>query len=369
MFKLAKHHTKRTLTTLAATLLVGTAACETATAPSARNTLDPAAALADYKAMEHVFTTDGWTGLQAMGGRSPLLASAAVTALRALPQLDGTSSGRRFAASFFRELAAAHSSRAPLAKTVISPTNLGKTFVYDPVLDQYVVDAKRAGAPRNGVRFILYAVEAGRPVPSREIGYADLLDEGTPAGETVVLRLVAVERGKTRIDYRTSVLLGTSSNRIDVNGFAVDDDGTQLDFKIGVVGENRGGRTVISADFDLKVVSRNFRVYGSLKGVENGAEGDGVIDITAQHGSNSFRVDVVGDGRTIGGKIFLNGKTFVTVSGDAKNPTLIGPSGKPVTDQELLVVAAIIHVTEDVYELVEDLVKPVEKLLLLGWIL
>lgn len=362
--------TRRTLTTVAATLLVGTAACDSATAPTTAKKIDPAATLADYKAVERVFTTDGWVGLRALGGRSPLAASVAVTALRALPQLDGTSSGRRFATSFFRELAASHSTNAPLAKKLISPTNLGRTFVYDPILDQYVVDSKRTGAPSNGVRFILYVVDdAKHPIPSKEIGYADLLDEGTTAGETVVLRLIAVERGKTRIDYRTSVLLGTSSDRIDVNGFAVDDDGTQLDFKIGVVGTQRGGKTLIDATFDLKVVARNFRVQGSVTGVEEGKDGGGAINITAQHGPNSFQVDVTGDGRTIKGTIYLNGKPFVTVSGDAKSPTLIGPSGKPVSEQELQVVAAVIHVVDDVFALVEDLVKPVEKLLLLGWIL
>ncbi|MCL5460153.1 hypothetical protein M3M33_16060, partial [Loigolactobacillus coryniformis] len=82
---------------------------------------------------------------------------------------------------------------ATLAKPTLSPRYLGQTLVYDMVTDQYVVDPKRTGAPRNGVRFIVYEVNGEqRPNPAREIGYADLLDEGPASGEAQVLRLVLV---------------------------------------------------------------------------------------------------------------------------------------------------------------------------------
>ncbi|MEP7381736.1 MAG: hypothetical protein ABI910_08625 [Gemmatimonadota bacterium] len=366
---------RRALAMLGTTLLVGAAACEPATGPSARGELDAAAVLADYGAMDGVFASETWAGLQALAGRSPLSASTAVLALRVVPGVASSAGGRAYLAGFLREVAEASrtgvvATGSPFARTIISPTHLGRTFVYDAARDDYVVDPTRTGAPSNGVRFILYAVDgSGHPIPAREIGSADLLDEGSSAGATIVLRLVVTKQGSTRIDYRTSVLPGNGTGRIEVSGFATDDDGTRLDFDIGVTGTDQGGKSLIDADFDLGVHARNFRIQGTVRGVEDGREGDGAISVTARHGATSFRVVVEGDGETLDGTIFLNDATFVTVSGDARNPTLRGASGQPVTEQELRVVRAVLHAVDDVFAMVEDLVRPVEQLLLLGWIL
>ena len=76
-----------------------------------------------------------------------------------------------------------------------------------------------------------------------------------------------------------------------------------------------------------------------------------------------------GDGETLDGEITLNGRTFVTVSGDAQQPTLVNASGAPLTGQELLVVLSIIDTIDDVFDLVEELVEPVDNLIVLAWVL
>ncbi len=370
MLKTSHHRVRRTLTILIATALTGAVACEPATGPTARGKLDASTALADYQAMERVFTSDSWVGLQALGGRTPLAANTSIAALQAIPLAADASTGRQFAARLLGEVLAAHAPNAPRAKRVISPIHLGRTLVYDPARDHYVVDPARSGAPAEGVRFILYEVDgSGRPIPTKEIGHADLLDEGSTSGETIALRLLVVERGSTRIDYRTSVLLRGTAARIDVRGFGVDTDGTRLDFTIGASGEERGGKSLLDLDFILRVDTRNFRIEGSVRGVEDARPGDGTVDVTARHGTDSFRVNLTGDGATVSGTIFLNGASFVTVSGDATNPTLLGATGNPITEPELRVVRAVIHAVDDVFDLVEDLVRPVERLLILGWIL
>lgn len=367
---------RRVLAVLTATLLSGAVACERATSPSERGELDAAAVLADYGALNGVTASETWEGLQALAGRTPLSASAAVSALRLVPGVSSLgASGRAYVSDVVRELSVATRTSGrgvgtSFARTLISPSHLGKTFVYDPLRDEYVVDPARTGAPRNGVRFILYAVDgAGRPNPAREVGSADLLDEASNSDATIVLRLVVSRQGVTRIDYRTSVLPGNGTGRIDVDGFATDDDGTRLDFDIGVTGREQGGTSLIDADFDLGVNARNFHISGTVRGVEDGREGDGAINVTARHGAASFRVTAEGDGETIDGTIFLNDAAFVTVSGDARNPTLKGASGQPITEQELRAVREVLHAVDDVFALVEDLVRPVEQLLLLGWIL
>jgi hypothetical protein len=349
---------------------VALAACENTTEPNGGSELDANRAMADYRAMQGVFGSDGWAGVQALKGRTPMSSGRTVSSLDAIAQLANDGSGREFVQQFFRDLASVRADR-PLAKTVISPIHVGKTFVYDPATDEYIIDPKRIGAPANGVRLIIYGLDANkRPILSKEIGYADLLDEGANAGNAVVLRLVVVQKGKTLIDYRARVDDRVGSGEIKVDGFVADDDGTKLTFNITATGTKRGAYTEIDADFDLAIAQRSFSVIGTVRGVKEGVEdGGGTIKITVRHGANSLAVDVKGDGGAIDGVVLLNGKTFATIKGDAKNPTVRGPTGQPLTEQEWMVLGELLKIVDGVFEFVEDLVRPVEKLLLLGWIL
>ena len=350
-------------------LLVGTAACEPATGPQTTAELDTKAALADYQALEKVFSSDGWAGLQSLGGRTPTSTNAAVAAVRSLPTVAAGGSGRRFALDLFNDMAAARGANVPLAKTIISDRHIGKTLVYDSALDHYVVDPTRTGAPKNGVRFIVYEVDAAsRPIGGREIGYADLLDEGANSGEAIALRLVLVTRGTTMLDYRMRVELRDTSGTIDVSGFAAE-GASRLDFTIGLEGKTAGGRTLIDADFDLALKPQNFNISGTVRGVEEGRDGEGMVNVNVRHQQNTLKVDLKGSGGLLDGSIKFNGKIFVTISGSSKDPTLRGPSGQPLTGPEVLVVLSIMDIVDSVFDLIEDLVKPVDNLVVLGWIL
>lgn len=362
--------TRRCCAALSLALLTGLAACEQSTAPAAGNRLATQTALADYKAMQDVFATSGWAGFQALGGRSPLASTAAAGAVAGLPGLSSRHSGRDFAAGFLRELAATRAGDATLARTVISPVHLGRTLVYDPALDRYVIDPGRTGAPASGTRFIIYEVDAaGRPIVAREIGHADLLDEGRSTGNAITLRLIVVERGRVILDYRTRADLRADAGEIGVEGFVQDAQGTRLAFTIDVAARQVAGETRIDADFELAVTPRGFTAVGKVRGVKEGEGGDGTISLTLRHGENSLRVEMAERDQQLDGAIQLNGNPFVTVTGSARSPTLRGRTGQPLTEQELLVVLAIVKMSDDVFDLVEDLVKPVEKLLLLGWVL
>jgi hypothetical protein len=242
-------------------------------------------------------------------------------------------------------------------------------MVYDAARDEYVIAPNRTGAPSNGVRFITYEVGADkRPIPSRETGYADLIDEGVASDNVIVLRLLAVTRGTTTLDYRTRVNLGTAANRIDVTGFAVE-RGERLEFTIGLADRVAGGRTVADVTFDLELRPRGFRIAGSVRGIDAGAEGDGDVLLTVRHQDAVLGVEFKETGEQVTGKILLNGATFVTISGTQANPVLRGATGAPVTGAELQVVRHVIEMSDDVFDLVEDLVEPVEELILLGAVL
>jgi hypothetical protein len=344
-------------------------ACEPTTGPD-KVTLDPDAALADYKAMQEVFASDGWAGFRALGGRTPLSASVALTQLGALGDAHSPHTARSFATNLFSSLAANSPAGQTLRESVISSVHLGKTLAYNVAADRYVIDASRTGAPANGTRFILYEVGAnGKPIVSQEIGYADLLDEGAEAGGAVVLRLVAVARGHTLLDYRLRAEPQGSGGRIDVNGFLAGENGARLDFTIGAVGTVANGQSTVDLTFELAMAQRHFDVSGSVNGVDGAANGEGVVELDVRHGDNTLRVEMTGEAGELDGAIHLNGQPFVTVTGSAMSPVLRNAAGLPLTGPELLLVLSIVDTADNVFDLVEDLLRPVDNLLLLGWIL
>lgn len=351
-------------------LVAGATACESTSAPESSPALDAQAALQDYAALQRIFASDGLTGIRALSGRTPMSRASGVQAVSHLASLTEPATARLFAASLFRDMADARRDGAPAAIQVISNASRGRTFVYDAALDDYRVDSTRTGAPVNGVRFILYAVDASdRPIPSQEIGYADLLDDSPVIGDEVVLRLVAVERGSTVLDYRTrAVQLGEGTGRIEVNGFVVD-GADRLAFTIGIDGEDVGGATELALDFSLRMEDRGFAVTGAVRGVDGDEEGDGDIDLTIRHGAHSLRVDLSSTSGEVDGEILLDDRRFVTLSGPHANPTVLGPGGAALTGAELLMVLHVVDVVDDVFDLVEDLLQPMDNLLVLGWLL
>lgn len=363
---------RRGLQRLAAlVLLAGVAACEsTTTSPPSLVELDTEAALSDYETLARVLSTQGFAGFLALEGRTPFGERAGISAVAGLDPRAGDSP-RGFALRLMETLRQADaSSGGPAAAPLLSGQFLGKTFVYDPALDEYVVDPDRTGAPDNGVRFILYEVDAqDRPRTGREIGYADLLDEGAGSAADVQLRWVAVEAGKTVLDYRTSVDESEGDGRITVDGFVVDDS-ARLDFSVDVRGRRSGGKELLDMDFDLRVDSREFRVTGEVRGMEDGdGNGSGSVVVAVKHQAHSLRLELDGTPGTVNGSIAVDGDLFATITGDPEDPDVKGASGEPVTAEEAMVVLAVVQIVDDVFTLVEDLVEPVHNLLALGWIL
>ena len=362
--------TKRRPYLLLIALAALSAACES-TAPDVDAMLDTDAALADYDAVEALLASPDWEAFRALGGRTPFSGSAAgVGAVSALDALATSGGGRAFARELGHALSEVAPAAAPGAAPIISDTHRGATFVYDPEVDEYVVDPEREGAPATGVRFVLYEVDAaGVPVLDEEIGHADLVDEGDASAEDVALRLTVVAHERTVLEYRTTVDIGVLWAEITVAGFLRDEDGAQLDFDITAMGEQSTAGGSLAITFDLGVESRGFSISGSVSGIENGGEGEGDVELSVTHRHHTLDVDVTGAEGQIDGSIYLDGDLFATVSGDAENPTIVSGDGDPLTFEEALVLHRILDSIEDVFDLLEDLVDPVDELVLVGIIL
>ncbi len=342
---------------------VALTACESATSPESTRSLDPTLALRDYQAMEQIVSTDALAGFRALTGRTGLNNTSTLEVLgRVASSPDGTKA-RTLTLSLTKQLA-----EGTALKEIISTRHRGMTLVYDPARDTYAISPGRTGAPVNGVRFITYATDAtGKPIVLSETGYADLIDEGANTGEAIALRLLVVNKGVTHLDYRTRVTILGETGSISVDGFM--SDGTaQLDFSVAVTSRKSGVRTLLDADFDLAVKAREFSIVGTVRGVHE-SSGDGTIGITARHGTNSVAVNMRGSNGTLEGNFDVNGQRLANATGDAKNPTITGATGAPLTGVELLMVLHIVDMTDSVFDLVEDLVKPVDNLVVFGWLL
>jgi hypothetical protein len=374
----------RTMRIFRATRLAGlvaltalAASCEPATEPEVGSDFDADAALADYEAVEEVLTATGWESFQALAGRTPFggtpatadAVSGGALAVAALGTPSGGDDGRAFALLLARRLHAATAADGPLMAPIISDTHRGATFVYDPESDDYVVDPEREGAPGTGVRFVIYDVDdAGLPIVEQEIGYADLVDEGDSSSEEVALHLTVVANEVTVLDYLTTLDGPANRGVLTVHGF-LQGERDRLDFDIEAVAATAEERTTLDIAFDLRIDARDFSVTGSVHGVEEATEGEGDVDVTVRHRSHSLRVDAHGEDGQLEASVFLNGDLFATVSGDAESPTILGASGEPLTFAQSLVLWHVIDTVEDVFDLLEDLVDPVDELVILGIIL
>ena len=343
-------------------LTIVAAACEIGTDPDAP--ADFEAALADYQAMDKTLASSTWAGFRALGGRTPFSASPAAI------EVVGAIGDRSYATLLAQRLSASYASGSGAAAApIISTTHRGKTLVYIPTQDRYVVDATRTGAPANGTRFILYRVDAaGKPIVGQETGHADLLDLGDGSAEDVALQLKVVAGGATVIDYRTTLDDSPIRGALTVRGF-LSGDGGRLDFDISVTSQKSQKPALLDIAFELKMDARDFRITGQLKGVPEGSEGEGELEITVRHGDQSMRIDAEGHAGTIDGTFYVNGDVFATVKGKEPNLTIVGKDGQPLNDVQLLVLQRMWDGLEDVMDLLEDLVDPVDDLVFLGIIL
>ena len=368
--------TRRWENTMALALMAGfAAACETGTEPMDGPVFDAEAALEDYRALDTILASGAMDAFRGMAGGVAFgsfgeeveLGSLVASELDLLQDPSGPEALDAFTALIARSAAGIGVQGA--GNPIISSFRRGKTFVYDPSLGRYVIDQDLEGAPETGIRFILYEPgPGGKPDPEREIGYADLIDEGDGSEEEIALRLIVAEGGTTVLDYRTTVDLLATGGKVTVGGF-LQGEYDRLDFDIQVQGSAGADGSTLDVSFEMGIAERDFLISGSVHGVDGESGEGGEIDLTVRHGTDSFAVHVSGNGDTIEGTFFLNGALFATVAGDPASPTFAGASGGELTWPEMLVLRQIFDSTEDVFDLFEDLLDPVDELVILALIL
>ena len=248
---------------------------------------------------------------------------------------------------------------------VIRSTMLGKTLVYDAVAKKYV-PSDRAGAPANGVRFVLYEADAnGQPDPTREIGTSDLTDEKAASPTSAGLRLKVTSKGVTYLDYSFDVTGSIAAAVVNVKGYM--SDGTnRVDFEVATTGQLFGRGGTVTVDAKLEVAAQQFKVVAKISGQADGSAGAGEVNLTVTAGADVLTIAARTTGGTVDASVTANGKRFATITGPVAAPVIKGDGGRDLTAEEMTALGEVFKFSEGIFKLIGGLLAPAGALLLIG---
>jgi hypothetical protein len=348
------HYARRSLA--AAALALALAGCKNDGASPSE--FDPQGTAADMAAAQDAFASGPTASFAAVApdislalSGSPLVASSAALALSS-PSKASQRYARQIAA-----LVTAGSSSGIQASVVAIPSEVaGKTFVWDESTDTYVV-SDVSGAPSNGVRFLLYAVDpvTYRPVePVVETGYVDVIDQSTSA--LINVRIKVVEANVTYLDYQVVESATASSGLVTISGFAFNGT-TRANFTLkNTVSESNGG-IVIVLDYTLDVPSRGLSVDWTATFAD--LSESVTLDLTVSGPNGDVRL--VGTSSADGGTftVKVNGNTFATITVTGSSLTITGATGDPLTSDEEQAFEAVFDSFEGSLDAFSALLMPV----------
>jgi hypothetical protein len=242
----------------------------------------------------------------------------------------------------------------------------GRTLVYDPLLEHYVVDESRTGAPANGVRFVVYEVDSltGRPVVSREIGFAEITDEGDALASGVALHLQVITGGVRRLDYFVRAD-GSDTTGMLVAAGTVGDGLGALRFEVGLAAV-RSAADSLTMRFAFELPAHGFAATGALRNVSDGVGTVGEAAVAVSAGADLIELNARGDSTAMEATFRVNGHLFARVAGEPSNPVIHGEGGRPLTEGERQALGAIMGLVGDVFGVVQALLQPAGGLLGVG---
>jgi hypothetical protein len=157
---------------------------------------------------------------------------------------------------------------------LLPPEFAGKTFEWNfATVDAKYDTTARTGAPSNGVRFILYAIDplltgspAG-PAPGTEVGYIDLMDETGTGNPKVHVIVAGVGGTPVYVDYTVRISgQGATSVTISTTGFVTNgaDSPDSLRFNGAITaafsGNSSNFTATVTEDVSFDVNSRDIHV-------------------------------------------------------------------------------------------------------------
>ena len=326
---------------------------------------NPNGTSADLEAMSSSFASPAFASFStfslmfdaALGGAPIISTSAAAIDVRG----SGAQGIRTAAARAARRLAATlikkETRKGLSASMMLVPTSVaGMTFVYDIGTGTYVA-SDVTGAPSNGVRFLLYAVDPVTYLPVEplvETGHVDITD--VSSGTTQAARVQVVSGSTTYIDYTVSASSGATSGRVSVIGF-VTDGVTQANINLRSTITMTAGLTLTySLTMPGREVSINLTVSVSDVSVP-----DSPININLSMQGPNGTVSMTGQFAETSGtlNVRINGDAFATITTTGTTTTITRNDGTPLSDEELAALGGVFELQAGAFTAFDQMLTPV----------
>ena len=325
-----------------AVVLAAITACQDGTAPG-NTTFDSQRVMTGTGVVQDAVTAPGVRALEQvmrLGGTS------------AAPALAAAATGTGMAVAALRIAQEVFGAQA-FAASVLSPTVLGRTFVFDSAAGRYVLSA-RTGAPANGVRIVLYAETAvGAPIVGQEVGYAELTDEAVASATSTGVRLVVVTGGMTRLSYGVTLSLPGVPPQVAVQGF-IGDASDRLEFTIAESASTDGsGRGMVIAT--LRAPGAGMEVHATIEGAPDGT---GKVALVVTSASDRIEVSAATLAGQVDASFTVNGKLLARASGAASAPAVRGENGRALNSDEQQALRRIVGMASGIGQLLGALVAP-----------
>lgn len=375
-------HVARGLAAAAALVAV---ACSSSTAPQPQ-LANPAQLSTNLQTVSGVVSSPTFNSFGALrtASGSPVAAPTVPGALLgAAPITPPATSTQAYAGAPARLQAlrlAAASLGSGIAASVIPPTQLGKTYVWDVTTHAYVA---QSGGPTNGVRVILYAVNSSDQViePTTAVGYVDLLDESTSSTNTLHVLVYGgtpTSQGTKYADYRVSgTVTGSPATAFNASATGSVTDGTHtLTFNASFAATQLN-TTTPNVQIDVTWTLDNPAVSVTLS--ETVAASDANHLTLTIHFTETYAGETVGvDGTlavvvspqsvTANLTVKVNGQTFATITGtaDATHPNGIQVThadGSALSNAEQAALASLFDLPDKLEKAIDDLFHPCEHLM------
>lgn len=333
-------------------------------------TFDPAATAADVNAMNGVFEapiSQSFAFASASMDDATGSAAAASVGLVRSGMSPRAQDGARYVARLRSLLAPEPTVAFSASSAGIPPEAQGKTFVYSTTEGRYVVSAE-PGAPSDGVRFVLYAVDPVTQAivePLNEIGYADITEnEGNSSYEA---RVIVVSGSTTYLDYEVNMSATSSGGEIDVQGFVSDGSEranfnveTRIDITDLFAGES-------SLNYSIDVPSRSLSFDADMTVAVNGDTGNTDVTLELTFNGPNGRVDLAGAyaaeaAGPVAGTVAVevNGNPFATINVTETTLEIVGRDGAALTAAERDALERIFDAVEDGFDILDRLLRPVD---------
>jgi hypothetical protein len=210
----------------------------------------------------------------------------------------------------------------------------GRTFVWDPGQGRYLPNASQNGAPEDGVRFRLYAVDTVLQTPSaplQDAGWTDLRDISTT--HNTIVEVVTHSPSQQTAQYQVTKLLSVASGGVNAYGSIESGGRIDLDLLASDVG--------LAADY--VITGSNGYTARLLMNISDASQ-TATLRWRLVHGADTVAVDLQATATSHGytGTVKVRGTVVATVTGDLTAPTIVGTGSTPLAGRDLDALQAIL---------------------------